>query len=405
MDTQKNTRLIIVQGPIQLLNVLSILRYQFDRGEFIDSDDYLIIGGLASKFLETQKLKRICIKLANSLWDFKKIFYLNEWFRRLHNRNYLSFKNCTKCIKQFTRIYEANVIYTARNWQFINEIFLSSYPEAQKICYGDALGWIDVRTNSQEYESLNPDGFQEVDRFYSIIPALDHEVSYFDIVQKTKLVDPRFFVSVINDATDKTNSLDNWLAKLKFQAEGSLILVLTANHTASGLTLRIQDEIDCYLNCVLPESNHHDLILVKRYPRQGYNQAKRLVKTLRQNGRKAIEIRKLNHWPVELFIKKLNPAKIIFCASSSCMGSALLINQKQELIIGYGEELIKKYIAEKHQKDLMHNEYERYFITQKIIHEPQTDQWDLNQTHLMFKTSISTSHPTSFNITFKGLSH
>lgn len=358
----KNTkvvRLISIQGPTQLLNVLSILRSQETNPEYKNSQDYLIIGGLCVDSLSAKKILDICQQIAR-VWNFKQIFCLNH-LEKLYIHKIFSFKDCIKSLKKYTNLQFVDAVYVCRNWQFFNEVLLSSYPQAQKICYGDGLGYIDLNSNFWS-QPVNPEGLVDVDEICVIAPvAKDATVFNRYPIQQ---INPNYFYSVVLESAKQISGLEKYCRELSKKIDDSLTVVLTSNHTEAGIIKDDKNEIDCYLSCILSSTQENELILVKGHPRQQLHQSTNLVKKLRALGRKALEIDRFNHVSIELFIPFLHINKLISCSSSSCV-SASYLDKIEKVIIGYGEQLIKNYFLSRYQKRFLINEQVLFLLTQQ----------------------------------------
>jgi predicted O-linked N-acetylglucosamine transferase (SPINDLY family) len=353
-------RLVIVQGPNQLLYALSILRYQEKYEEYQDCEDILILGG----YRADPKLTEICLQISQ-IWPFKNRTTLHG-FHYFCLDNSLDFVSEVELLKRILNFQSVDVIYTVRNWQSINEIFLYAYPNAHKICYGE-LGWLDLSSSlwSNFYSSppLNPSGnFIHVDEAYAILVPVDAENAFEQC--QVRVIEPDFFKSVVYDSAKQIQGLSEYCARISEQLNNSITLILTSYDTEAGFIKSYQDEIECYLSCVLPNTQHGEAILVKGHPRQIFNQSQLLVERLREYGRSTFVVSEFTQVPIELFVPFLNIEKVIAPASSACISLAYL--SSCELIIGFGEKLIRKYINSQHHEAILVGEYIRTLRSIKI---------------------------------------
>lgn len=344
------SRLIIVQGPSQLLNVLSVLSFQQANGEYRECEDFLVLGGFCGNSTSAQGMIKICIQLSQ-VWNFKDIFLLLN-LERLFRRYHYSFLATIRLLKNSIGLQNVDVVYTCRNWQFINEVFLSAYPGARKICYGDGLGLLDLNNEFWCKSSHNPQGLVEIHEAYLITPIEGHEKAFRNC--NINIVNPDFFKSVVYKGAEYVEGLSEYCQKISSQVNGPITFVSTSNLTEAKYVKNLEEEIDCYLSCILPYSQENDVILVKGHPRQTSNQSEVLCNKLNQLGQNAILVSEFNQVPIEGFIPFLEISKAITCASWSSVSLAYLC--KCEIVIGFGEQIVKRYFLPQFQEYFLRNE-------------------------------------------------
>ena len=339
-------RLIIVQGPAQLLNVLSVLRSQEADGEYRNCDDFLILGGYSD-----QKLNQVCLQISQ-VWNFKERLLFYE-FEKYFYSNSCDFLAAAQLLKEHLNILSADVVYTCRNWQFVNEVFLAAYPNARKICYGDGLGWLDLNSTAFVSKPLNPSGFIPIDDAYLIVPVDDK--NSFDLC-KVRQVDPQFFASIVADSAKQIKGLSDYCKSIATSFGDSVTIALTSYETEAGFIKDYQDEINSYLLSVLPSTQPNETVLVKGHPRQQLNQAQILVRELCKHKRNALAVPEIwTRIPIELFSSFLHIEKAFTFSSYSCVSIAYLC--QSELIIGYGEKTIKKSFIKENQEYRLTSEH------------------------------------------------
>ena len=135
-------RLISVQGPTQVINVISILKSI--RSQFPDNvfHDYLVVGGMDT-VNSSSKTKTLCIVISQiaTLWDFAGCLYIDDNLLPLidldveMNMPLLSI-NCLQKIK-----YQE--IFACRNWQPFNIYILNNLSFDCVNFYGDGFGLLD----------------------------------------------------------------------------------------------------------------------------------------------------------------------------------------------------------------------------------------------------------------------
>lgn len=348
-------RIVIIQGPIQLLNVLSVLSYQLSTGEYTDFEDTFVFGGMFLKGDNATEIIAVCTKILKIWCHPKKIYIFDDSMEERLAKGQLTFSQCRQLLSNRLNIKSVDVIYFCRNWQFINELFLSTYSTARKICYGDGLGFLDLNSKIWCRKSLNPDGFSRVDSAYLITPVeSEPEGRSFDICGAIVIVPHSFFNIVLKRSTELISGLKQFAKELAAQLSNSYSLVLTSTYFESKMISNINDEISMYVEVILRHTKDNESILIKRHPREFDHKSSLLLRRLTSLKRRPYLLNSLSLLPIEFFLKDLSPEKAITFCSSAAISIALL--KRCNLIVGMGERLIKKYLFEQFHNNALINE-------------------------------------------------
>ncbi|NEQ36711.1 MAG: hypothetical protein F6K40_10645 [Okeania sp. SIO3I5] len=338
----KTVRLIVIQGTNQLLDVLAVLRYQKASGEYPENcEDILLMGG----YTENQQMTNVCLQISQ-IWDFANRIILHGYEKFCLDNNF-DFDDAANLLKKIVNHQDVDVIYTLRNWHFINEIFFYTYPNARKTCYGE-LGRLDISATkfSSNYgvRPFNPSGqFIEVDDAYLFLVPINVENAFSKC--QVKMFDAEFYRSVVYDGARQIKGLSEYCATIAEQ--NSITFALTSYETEAGFMRKVDDEIECYLSLILQHTQPEENILIKGHPRQRHNQSNILVKELYNAGRNATFVPDFfSRVLIELFVPFLSLNKVISPASSGCISLAYLSDC--ELIIGLGKNLASKYLYSRH---------------------------------------------------------
>lgn len=339
----KPIRLIVIQGPNQLLDALTVLRYQKASGEYPENcEDILLMGG----YTENQQMTNVCLQISQ-IWDFADRILLHGYEKFCLDNNF-DFDGVANLLKKIINHQDVDAIYTLRNWDFINEIFLYTYPNARKTCYGE-LGRLDVSasqfSNSYGVRPFNPSGeFLKVDDAYLFLVPINVENAFNKCQVKT--FDAEFYKSVVYDSAKQIQKLNEYCAAISAN-QNPTTFVLTSYETEAGFTRNVEDEVECYLSLVLQHTHPEENILVKGHPRQRHNQSNVLVKQLCNAGRNAKLVPDFfSRVLIELFVPFLSLHRVIAPASSGCISLAYLSDC--ELVIGLGKNLVSKYLDSRH---------------------------------------------------------
>lgn len=359
---KKLNRVIVVQGPAQLITAISVLKAISVDYPFYSFQDYLILGGFATSVTASQELIDICLDIAK-IWKFEKIISSAN-IEKLYRKKFFSFTKSTKICREILPLEQVHEIYVAFNWQFINELILAAYPEADGICYGDALGKIDISTetlvknpSSLIQSQCNSKGFKRIKHVVTIAPyGEDKVINQY----KIDVIDPNYYSEVVRSTSERIGELSNYCKQIAVGAADQVTIVLTSNLTEASLVNSLNNEMELYMSCVLKYTKEEDYILIKGHPRETLSQSHTLAKMLRECNRKAEVVSEFSRVPVEIFAAKLNLSKAITFNSGSCTSLALL--SQCDVIVGFGERAIKKYITKRNQNRLLL--YEKIYVEQ-----------------------------------------
>jgi hypothetical protein len=353
------SRIIIAQGPCQILTAISVLRHRAHEQPGKTFDDVLILGNYCGANLD-----RECLELSK-LWNFSSIFYFHE-FETLCEGRHLDFQELTGLIRRSYNIQAPSEIYVCRNWQPINEVFLAAYPESYKICYGDGFGWLDLNGDLNGFGHYHPpivpldrkSGFTGIDLSITTMP-IDQGNSFS--LAPVRKINSYFFEKTIKDAS-KIEKITTYCNLIKNETSGPLKLVLTSTLAQSSMCRSIADEIEIYLSVVLEHTDPGDTILIKGHPREVYNQSLTLTNLLKKSNRNAKLVdEKVSRYPIELLAINLPLSCAICLGSSSCIAMAYF--NCGDMVIGYGEKILEKHIPENIKKVFLKREYALALIT------------------------------------------
>ena len=346
------TRLISVQGASQLLDIMSILSFQ-DQEEKSSYNSILILGGFCvSNDKKVSSQISSAIREIASFGDFSAVYdisyleYKTSRLIRASKKLSISLgllKILSTLLRRSINVSNIEKIYVCRNWQHFNEILLFSYPNAEKICYGD-LGILDINDNLQEKGLINPLGFIPIDKCYLNFPAEVTENASKNLGITS--VNPNYKKELIHSIckSNVLKGLDSFCAKNL----NNTTLITTSNGTEAGYYVSVFEEVGLYLSCTLSNTNTGDLIWIKPHPRETLNQSNILCELLNKSGRIAQCLDEFGRYPIELFIPYLSSTKIICLYSYSGIVSAVL--GYKTIIVGLDDKLISIFIKKDYYK-------------------------------------------------------
>ena len=257
-------RIISVQGPFNLLSVLSHL---FAEQEEVvqKSDDILVVHGLHAGD-DTKNIHAVISDMAR-VWSWEKIVFLADFEKEhLHNTQTIDQSLIDK-LHAAIGVSTVDEVFIVRNWQLTNELILKAFPSANKILYGDAFGQIDSYAGPR-YESINEGRF--------LLP-----LKYFPHSTEEKVIDPKFFPFQISPRHCVLKVIEKYLAtsdearavhaEIGADSERKIIL-LTKNATESKVT-QLETEIAIYVDAVLKVAQPGVEVVIKPHPREALGQS------------------------------------------------------------------------------------------------------------------------------------
>jgi len=309
MRTQKKKRLITVQGPIQLINVVSTLCYEKDRYKDISYNDTLCVYGLHSEKLSEYLL------LLKEVWTWSSVVILSE------KSKYSSHELRSLVGENF------HEIYLCRNYMhYYDKQIMATYHNAYKISYGDGLGFIEM---NQFPATIPFDMLKFVIGIEQSKNAISNKVYQITPLKYTKtLIDRILQLDAIR------TPISSFFTKIDtFYKNHQKYLITLANLTETKYTSNIEKEIKFYssfINGAIDSDNlKESIFIIKPHPRETLNQSQLLQDYLRtQNIESVVIDNAISLLPVELFFSKSKELCLIPILSSSSLNVKLLFNSK-----------------------------------------------------------------------------
>lgn len=345
-------RIIAVQGPTQLINVIAVLSYRRDHEGQEGFSDHLVLGGMSGGAQVHRDLCKVCHEIARA-WPFASFLGFDEYENPPGDAN--AFDEAVGQFRTSIGVSDSSEIYVARNWQLFNELALHAYPKATRICYGDGFGTLDLNGGFRSSGTYSPHGFMAIDAAYLFFPvAEDPERKSLQLVPRLVTPDHEFLTTTIrriagcipelipvcstsalpsckplalvltSTFTEASYFKTHPMADIWRRFTGKIVRMLTKDFRRALLHSNCREEMSLYLSQI----RNHDLsemtVLVKGHPRQRLDQSSLLAKTLRDQGIDAIELPGLQHYPIELVACHLPFRLVVAFGSSSSATLSLL---------------------------------------------------------------------------------
>ncbi len=351
-------RIIAVQGPVNLLNVLSVLRYERALGKQGPSDDYLILGG---SFLEGNNdgLVEVCLKLA-SLWPFKGVF-TTHGLEHLVHMGAIPFTGAVSLLQKPFRGRRIETVYLLRNFQLFNELVQFAFPHSRLSCYGDSYG---VHGYTRGLTTCNPTGtVRPVDVLTAITPLESFDAIFDEhpLVQ----VPGSFLVETVKDACGQfTNELVPFGQKVKeLFPEGASLLLTELEGAGEFFSAGLEAEYAGYVDNVLQFVPRGHGVVIKGHPRVAPEKLTYLERLLSERGYRSVSMGSLNRIPAELVVPFLGVGQVLSCISHASIPIGYL--WPVEIVVGFGRERLVKSMSPAWRDEFVCNEYMRLLATRR----------------------------------------
>ena len=131
------TRLLVAQGPSQLLDGLTVWAWEdviTPRAES-EMESIILLGDFYAGPI-APRLDSVCRQMAppNQSWQ---VISTHEMDARFYE-GAISFEQYLDQLREAVRRPRVDEVFVCRNMQLLNEAVLHAFPGARKVCYGDA---------------------------------------------------------------------------------------------------------------------------------------------------------------------------------------------------------------------------------------------------------------------------
>ena len=294
------TRLVAVQGTMELLHVLSILYHGSLVPDNNSYDDYLLIYGIGLKN-EHEKNILITIQEMAKCWNWHAII----------NAHGIENMSPGQEVYDLVGTDHADEVLVVRNWQKSNEILLSSYNHGKCIAYGDAFGFYDCHVG---------DGFIKIDQAHMMLP-IEWVKNSLQSVPIT-VIPKQTVIDVIDKCIYQSHILTEYCMSITKLNNAEKVLVLLANISEIEL-MSFHDEVDTYVSLILESAYQEDEIFIKPHPREMNGQSVAIQEILKAKyGFSKVYILGndiLSKLPVEIYCRMLSFKKVITVLSTSAV--------------------------------------------------------------------------------------
>jgi len=413
IPAKRLTRIVTCQGGIQLIAALAALRTreseQKQSSHEYEYEDVLVIYGLFSPG-QLEAFACFVEKMALAICNWKAVIYLTP--EQLDE--FAASLDLSTTPSVFARVHElvgitkADEIYLCRNWQFGNRLMMNAYENAEKICYGDGIGFYfseayfspAVVSNGLGLKSLVRGKLRQLKNSLkprvspvapraagsranqsAVLGEVDFDIGYFllpDILgqkppMKTRLVRKELTESIFRKLAGALDA-DHFADKYGLISRIPTVVLMTSNFSEAA-RMSGEKEIVAYRKFLeqlkLPRES---TLIVKPHPRDGEEKIRELGRALGDLFSDVVLLTDPNLFfvPFEIFLmqifrgeteKALRDLKIV-TFSSACLSLEVLFNLGP--IIGFGSELVSKFFYEAYVHGRIRHEHDLQMALKRL---------------------------------------
>lgn len=359
-------RLIVCQGTAQLVTAVAALRHHdaacAQQKRSSASRDHLLICGLAVDESQTHGFTKVIEQMAALLHPFATINQLTD---SALQRVLAKAAHCSTApqiaglLQQAIGIGNMDEVFAVRDWQPCNILAFGAFPEARHICYGDSVGvylprgfmahaptaWSRVKDLGRQLLSLrsallaNP----RVDISYLLLPGAFGLPPSGEIL-RTDVTTLRELFGRLGPLLDSTA-----MKELRGRIAGRPVWVLMGSNFSEQGIMTLEGEIAAYriwIESLRPAAD--TVLLVKSHPRDRTEKRELLERNVGGLFREVISADSVGsaYLPIEsmlLDVMPLTASLQTLTVSTACLATHFVVGSKTH--IGFGEELVRKYVA------------------------------------------------------------
>ncbi len=300
MTTLNKTRLIMVQGPTELLNCLAIMLMFKEDEPDTEYNDILLLHGHGT--IPDGSLSN-AVRTIAKVWDWQSIIDISKIEQQL----LAEFGADSSRLKVALGVDHVDLLLAGRNWQPTNELMLNCYAGAWKIMYGDNIGLAD---------SFPWKEYVQFDEACLTLPQ-EWEFTLLDRVPY-RVVPKRYMLEAIDRFWEKFPELEQQLIEASGLPEQEKILVLTMATVEAGVVSSFDEDLAIRQQQILRYCTTADRLILKPHPREQSGQTTELVSRLAMHGITAISLDStIAALPVELLYRKLGLSKVLSIGSTA----------------------------------------------------------------------------------------
>lgn len=373
------TRIISGQGTLQLLTALSVLASREQAGE-PRASDHLVICDVTPEF------GRSIEHLARSLHQWSGVTHLpparvgelGAQLAHVRASDGAYGPEPLAALRALLAVPRADELLLVRNWQLSNQLLIAAYPNAERIAYGDGIGYyfgpqvfLPARPQrSPVRDLLRRLGGQRLPpappnlpsppfhRGFMLLPEI-----FGDVPPMPVTVPERHFIL---ETIDRAAAVLPARQRLTLPVDRPVVLFLPGNYAQAGWTSR-RAEVAAYVERLRPSADNGSLLLVKPHPRSTRRDLAALRAVL---GRHYASVQILeppqSHMPIEVLIHSAagNGGQIQAVGFTTAVISLAYL-YGIPCRVGFGEAVLTRYFR-RNRAQMLDNERQLQAILDRL---------------------------------------
>lgn len=310
-------RLVVAQGPQQLMVATAALRHQQEVEGAARARDIVLIGSFYSSRKQSARMRAACREVAATA-GYAEVIDAADLEAALRAEK-APFERLAARLRERFDADAIETIYLTRNGQALNELALAASGEvARRICYGDGMGLVALDRSYGE-RVYNPRGYLPIPEAWLTSPA-EAEPGRFDRL-KVVTVPAEFYPRLLQELCRDIPALRELKTSILAATKGApMTLATTGTLTESQHTANVSAESDLFFTSGAPFIRGGETLLIKPHPRATRGQAELLAARFAGLGARTLVHRGGEEWPVELLGAMLGIERVLgFGSSSSIM--------------------------------------------------------------------------------------
>jgi Alpha-2,8-polysialyltransferase (POLYST) len=359
-------RLIVCQGTAQLVTAVAALRqHERRRGRGQESGkwrDHLLICGLAVSEAQVAEFSGVIEQMAALLHSFATISRLSDTKLEQLLGDAGRASNAPRVaalFQQATGIGGVDEVFIVRDWQPCNVLALSAFPDATHVCYGDSVGVylprgfmagkpaIRSRTAAWLRQLVAPPSallaYPRLDVSYLLLAGAFGVPPSGEVVPTESAV-LRYLFGRLRPLLDCA-----LLDSLHKRLAGRPVWVLMGSNFSEQGTMTLEAEIAAYCDWIVGlRPDPGTVLLIKSHPRDRPGKRELLEQHLQDHFSAVWSADSVGsaYLPIEVLLLNLMPIVASLHSltfSTACLSTHFVVGSTTH--IGFGEELVAKYVV------------------------------------------------------------
>lgn len=402
---------------------------QKDAGHEFEYEDFLVVYDLYAPHGQLEAFAAFVKKMALAVCNWKAVIYLTpEQMDQFAASLDISTKPTVFArVHELIGITKADEIYLCRNWQFGNRLMIHTYRKAEKICFGDGIGFYfseayfspAVVNNGMGLKSLvrgklrrlrnsfrarvspvAPQGAVSKAGDSAVLGEVNFDIGYFllpDILgekppMKTRLVSKQVTEGIFRKLASALDAGEN-ADRFEYISRVPTVILMTSNFSEAARMSHANEIVAYRIFMKQLGFPRESTLIIKPHPRDGEEKIKELGRALGDLFAEVILLTDPNLFfvPFEIFLmqtfrgeneRALRDLKIV-TFSSACLSLEVLFNLGP--IIGFGSGLVSKFFYETYARGRIRHEHDLALALRKLAEAAQTEMPD-ERAHLVIST-------------------